>query len=140
MLSTQDFKLFFNEFFLNLIPLNGKFIFIANYFLDKVNTHLMISPDTSDSRIRIFKKIAQNRNIPIIDVQHGIAGREAVEWRFNFSNKVAVWGRSSKETMINFGIDRKKIKITGCPRNEFFSGKYLKSNKKINIKNKFVKT
>ena len=78
--------------------------------MDKVNTELMVSPDTSDSRIRIFTKTAQNRNIPIIDVQHGITGKEAIEWRFNFSNSIAVWGKSSSDTLTKFGIDKKKLK------------------------------
>jgi hypothetical protein len=64
-------------------------------------------------------------DIPCIDIQFGLAGEEAVEWRFLLANYAAVWGDSSKEALLKQKVRRDRIKVTGSPRHDLLINKNL---------------
>jgi hypothetical protein len=83
----------------------------------------------------VFSFLANKYNVPSLDIQFGLAGEEAVEWRFLLSDKVAVWGDSSKEAILKQKISENKIVLTGSPRYDLLIQPDLK---KILTKKKFL--
>lgn len=73
-------------------------------------------------------------NIPSILLEHGFVERIEKTKRYdilsdypNFHDKIAVWGEIKKEYLMNqYGIDEKKIIVTGSPRHD----NYFQSRKK----------
>jgi hypothetical protein len=138
----QEYLLFFTDLlkrFLNIyIPNIVKHVVIARNMLEKYNPTILISPDTADSKARIFAILAKKINIPYLEIQFGLAGDEAVEWKFSLANLIAVWGESSRQTIAKqLGSDEKLV-ITGSPRHDFLKNcnltntfRNLTGNKKI---------
>jgi hypothetical protein len=120
------------------LPLILEKVTISRNILSKYNPQLIISPDNSDARTRLYKIIGKKMGIPSLDIQFGLTGPSGVEWRFFIADKVAVWGESSKKELINHGINKEKIIITGSPRHDciLFPNKKSKEmlNKKYQIK------
>ena len=131
------FNLFFNYLTVEMIP---RFA-IAKFMINAHKPKIMLSPDISDSRIRVFNLICKNKMVPTLNIQFGLAGKEAIEWRFAQSDFYSVWGESSKKTLINHGIQKNKIFITGSAKHDLL----IKENKKsisltkqrLNYKKKF---
>ncbi len=82
-------------------------------------------------------------NIPSILLEHGFVERIEKTKRLDnlanytsFNDKIAVWGESKKNYLINeYGIDDKKIIVTGSPKhdNYFLSRLKKKNNKEITL-------
>ncbi|MAR99891.1 MAG: hypothetical protein CMH24_00770 [Nitrosomonadales bacterium] len=128
-------KLSLKVLFNGYIPLILEQAIISEYILNKYKPKKIISPDASDARTRIYKLIGKNLNIPSLDIQFGLTGPEGVEWKFFVADKVAVWGKSSKDNLIKHGIKKEKILITGSPRHDAL----VFPNKKIlnNLRDKY---
>ena len=56
----------------------------------------MLSPDISDSRIRVFNLICKKKMVPTLNIQFGLAGKE-IEWRFAQSDFYSVKKESVKK-------------------------------------------
>jgi len=91
---------------------------IAKHILTRHRPALVLSPDTSDARTRIYTLLSKRLNIPCMDIQFGLAGDEAVEWRFFAADCVAVWGEASKEALLKQGVPESRILLTGSPRHD----------------------
>jgi hypothetical protein len=100
------------------IPLILEQAIISKYILNKYKPKNIISPDTSDARVRLYRLFGKNLNISSLDIQFGLTGPEGVEWKFFLADKVAVWGQSSKNVLIKHGVKKEKIFITGSPRHD----------------------
>lgn len=100
------------------LPLIFRQAVIAKHILSKHRPSLVLSPDTSDARARIYTLLSRSMRIPSMDVQFGLTGDEGVEWRFFSADRVAVWGDSSKAALLKQGVPEKKIFITGSPRHD----------------------
>lgn len=111
---TQLFHLLFKGYFPLMVPQ----VAIAKHILNKHSPSIVISPDTSDSRARVYALLCRQMCIPYLDVQFGLTGDEAIEWRFFVANGVAVWGDSSKKSLIKQGVSEDKIHVTGSPRHD----------------------
>ncbi len=84
-----------------------------------------------------------NNNIPSILLEHGFVERIEKTKRLDvlgnyssFNDKIAVWGETKKNYLINeYGIDDKKIIVTGSPRhdNYFLSRSKNNNNKEITL-------
>jgi hypothetical protein len=136
---TQIFHLLFKGYFPQMVTQ----VALAKHILKKHRPSIVISPDTSDSRARIYALLCRQMCIPYLDVQFGLTGDEAIEWRFFVANGVAVWGDSSKKSLIKQGVSEDQIHVTGSPRHDSLVNKptavnnssmakfYKEKNKKI---------
>jgi hypothetical protein len=131
----SEFKNLFDRLFRAYIPRVVNYVIATKYILKQQKPLIIISPDTADSRTRVFSFLANKYNVPSLDIQFGLAGEEAVEWRFLLSDKVAVWGDSSKEAILKQKISENKIVLTGSPRYDLLIQPDLK---KILTKKKFL--
>jgi hypothetical protein len=132
------FKNLLKRFFYIYIPSIVKDVVIAQYMLEKYKPKILISPDTADSKARIFAILAKNYNIPYLEIQFGLAGEEAVEWKFSLANLIAVWGQSSQHAISKQLGNDQNIVVTGSPRHDFIKNynsnnlfKNLTVNKKV---------
>lgn len=100
------------------LPLILRQAVIAKHILGECHPSLVLSPDTSDARARIYTLLSRSMRIPSMDVQFGLTGDEGVEWRFFSADCVAVWGESSKAALLKQKVPEEKILITGSPRHD----------------------
>ena len=91
---------------------------LAKHIIEKHSPKLVISADVADPRSRVFILLCKQMGIPCLEIQFGLAGAEGTEWRFFSADKLAVWGLDAKKTMINHGIKKEYIVITGSPRHD----------------------
>jgi hypothetical protein len=113
------FKNLIQRFLYIYIPNIVKKVIITRNLLENQNPSIIISPDTADVNSRIFAILAKSKKIPYVEIQFGLAGEEAVEWRFSLANLIMVWGETSKLAISKqLGSDKKLI-ITGSPRHDF---------------------
>jgi len=127
------FSFMFDDLFDLYFPNILFHIITAQKILEKYPPSIVISPDVSDPRTRIYSMLCHSLNIPSIELQSGLYGKEAVEWQFLISDYVLVWGEVTKNYMIDHGIPKNKIIITGSPRHDF---KYKLSKANIDKKKK----
>jgi len=81
-----------------------------------------------------FAKIASKLNIQTLVIQHGIIGH-IIGYLPSYSDKFAAWGKISREILIQNGMPKEKIVITGCPRFD----RYIYINQNKNLKSKIKK-
>lgn len=112
------FELLFNLLFKYYLPKAALQVVLARNVFTSYRPDIVVSPDVSDSRARIYTVLARHLNIPSLDIQFGLAGNEAIEWRFLFADKVAVWGSDSKSAIMKQGVTKDRILITGSPRHD----------------------
>jgi hypothetical protein len=58
-----------------------------------------------------------------MDIQFGLAGDEAVEWRFLLADYIAVWGDSSRTAILKQKVQPHRILLTGSPRHDVLINK-----------------
>ena len=107
------------------IPLILRQAAIATYIVTKKRPSLLLSPDISDARARLYTLLCKKYRIPSVNVQFGLTGVEAVEWRNYPGDCVAVWGESSRKALLRHGVPSDKIIVTGSPRYEYLSASSL---------------
>jgi hypothetical protein len=103
------------------IPLILRQAAIAKFILTKKRPSLVLSADISDARARLYSVLCKQYSIPSINVQFGLTGDEAVEWRNYSGSGVAVWGESSRQALLRNGVPSDKILVTGSPRHELLN-------------------
>jgi CDP-Glycerol:Poly(glycerophosphate) glycerophosphotransferase len=108
----------FNLLFRCYLPLILQQAIIAKHILSKHRPGLVLSPDASDARTRLYTLLSRQMNIPSINVQFGLTGDEGVEWRFFSADYAAVWGDTSKNVLLKQKVQEKKILVTGSPRHD----------------------
>lgn len=91
---------------------------IAESFLDKHKPEILLSADIADMRCRAWIHAARRQKIPVVNVQFGNAGTEAIEWRFHIFDTVALWGEHAKDVMRSMGVSDSHLKVTGSPRHD----------------------
>lgn len=91
---------------------------VAKSILTRYRPSLVLSADTSDARCRIYTLLAAKIGIPSLEIQFGLAGDEAVEWRFFAADQVAVWGTDAKRALLKQGVPEASILLTGSPRHD----------------------
>ena len=100
------------------LPLILQQVIIAKHICSKHRPSLVLSPDASDARTRIYTLLSRQLHIPSLNVQFGLTGDEGVEWRFFSADCVAVWGDTSKAALLRQKVPEDKIIITGSPRHD----------------------
>jgi hypothetical protein len=101
------------------IPLMLRQAAIGTYIIATKQPCVVLSPDISDSRTRIYSFLCRNYGIPSINIQFGLTGDEAVEWRNYPGDRVAVWGENSRKALLRHGVPSSRITVTGSPRYEY---------------------
>mgnify|MGYP001242731410 CR=1 FL=1 len=71
-----------------------------NIFL-KHNINSIISCDVADERNRLAILIAQKYKIKSMQIQFGSVNEFDKEWLTNTSEKIAVWGKSDSNNLLN---------------------------------------
>ena len=116
---SDHFKLLFEKLFNFHLPRIARQVVLAEKVLKLHKPKIIVSPDVADSRARIYTILSRQLGITSLDVQFGLAGKEAVEWRFLAANYVAAWGQLSKEAILNQGISPNRVITTGSPRHDY---------------------
>jgi hypothetical protein len=93
---------------------------LAKKIVDDLSPQLIVSPDVADFRTRAYVLLGRRFGIPSLDVQFGIYGDEALEWRFFLADQVAVWGKESMQVLATHGVPCERMSITGSPRHDVF--------------------
>lgn len=108
----------FDWFFIVYLPYLLKHYAIARHILEHCSPEAIISPDVADSRTRLYCLLGRNLQIPTLEVQFGAYGQEAVEWQSFVADRVAVWGKMSRDVLLSHGVEAEKIVLTGSPRHD----------------------
>ncbi len=116
---SDHFKLLFEKLFNFHLPRIARQVVLAEKVLKLHKPKIIVSPDVADSRARIYTILSRQLGITSLDVQFGLAGKEAVEWRFLAANYVAAWGELSEEAIVNQGISQSRVIVTGSPRHDY---------------------
>ena len=91
---------------------------VAQDVLATLRPEVIISPDVADPRTRLYSLLGAQYGVPTLEVQLGVFGGEATEWRFFQSAGVAVWGAHSRQVLARHGVPESCIHITGSPRHD----------------------
>lgn len=108
----------FDWLFIVYLPYLMKHFAIARHILECHRPEVIISPDVSDPRNRLYCLLGRHLNIPTLEVQFGVYGQDAVEWQFFVADRIAAWGETSRNTLMSHGIPEEKIVLTGSPRHD----------------------
>jgi hypothetical protein len=110
----EVFRLLFHYYLPQILPLAA----VARHTLTCHCPTMLLSPDTSDARTRIYTLLARKMGIPTMEIQFGLAGNESVEWRFFPADCVAVWGEEAREALLRQNVPYDRILLTGSPRHD----------------------
>ena len=111
----------FRHLALVLLPGLMRHFAIAKYILVNNRPRLVVSPDVTDIRTRIYCLLARQLQIPSLEVQFGLYDSDSVEWQFFVADQLAVWGETSLGVMLDHGVPAESINITGSPRHDFMA-------------------
>ncbi len=98
------------------IPKLLKYLILAEHILKEIQPRIIISPDDTDPRTRLYTSLARNLKIPSLIMQQGPFDEYASEWSFFSGDKVASYGKEFSDILVGFGIPLSQIHVTGCPR------------------------
>jgi hypothetical protein len=89
---------------------------VALHIMERHRPALLISPDVNDPRTRVFCLAGRLSGVRTLEVQFGFYGRNDIEWRFFIADHLAVTGETNLEVMMEHGIPRERMTVTGSPR------------------------
>ena len=115
-LAWHDLRHVFSWLFDSCLPRLVTQAAIALRIVEQYRPALLISPDVNDPRNRIFCFTGRLSGVQTLEVQFGLYNRESIEWRFFSSDHLAVTGESPFELMLEHGVPRGRMTITGSPR------------------------
>ncbi len=117
----NDVYLFKGEFyslFLRRLPyLLFKLRLSAN-FIQEVSPDILIVGDDRSTITRTCILPAKKNEIPVVEIQHGLFSLPEIFINLMpepVSDKICVWGNSSREYLLELGFEDEKIEITGSP-------------------------
>jgi CDP-glycerol glycerophosphotransferase (TagB/SpsB family) len=86
------------------------------HIIERHRPALLISPDVNDPRTRIFCLAGRLAGVRTLDIQFSFYGNNDIEWRFFIADHLAVTGEANLRVMLDHGISREKMTVTGSPR------------------------
>lgn len=110
----------FAWFFYQRIPQLALQAAAAAHILEQHRPALVISPDAADPRTRIYYLLCREFSIPSLEIQFGLTGPDSVEYRFFLADRIAAFGRESRDLMRAYGVPEARIAVTGSPRYDEF--------------------
>ena len=117
----NDINLFKKEFyglFEKRLPCLLCKLRLSNNLISEVSPDLIIVGDDRSTVTRAGILPAKENKIPITEIQHGLFALPEININLMpkpISNKICVWGNSSREYLLKLGFDDEKIEITGSP-------------------------
>jgi hypothetical protein len=131
----EEKEAFIFEVLKSLTDTNFIYFPVITKIFSILNISNIISSDTNDFRCKIFSEIAKFKNINILEIQYGMYGEEAIEFRYFNSSKIFVWGEWYKKIMISHGIAPDKIIVSGPLRLDYYKNKsnFETLSNKLNI-------
>lgn len=99
-------------------PLLLRHAAIAEHILTRHRPALIISPDVSDPRTRLYCMIGRRLGIKSLQIQMAEYNNANVEWRFFSADRLAVWGETARQVMLYHGVPDDRIEITGSSRHD----------------------
>jgi len=100
------------------LPLLVPQVAIARRILKRHRPALIISADVADPRGRLYSLLGRQLHIPSLEIQFGPNGAEGIEWRFLSADRVAAWGETTRQALLEHGVPAQQITITGSPRHD----------------------
>ena len=119
--SKNDVYLFKGEFyslFLRRLPYLLFKLRLSCDFIQKVSPDILIVGDDRSTITRTCILPAKKNKIPVVEIQHGLFSLPEIFVNLMpepVSNKICVWGSSSREYLLELGFEDEKIEITGSP-------------------------
>ena len=117
----NDIDLFKGEFyslFQNRLPYLLFKLRLACNFIHEVSPDILIVGDDRSTITRTCILPAKEQEIPVIEIQHGLFSLPEIFVNLMpepVSDKICVWGNSSREYLLELGFEDEKIEITGSP-------------------------
>jgi hypothetical protein len=99
----------------NLVP---KYLSIAFYIFNRFPPKAIISIDVADPRTRIFTLLANQFNIPVIQLQAGPIDEDCVEWQFFYDNIVLANGIKGQLALEAHSVPSHRIAVVGSAKHE----------------------
>lgn len=137
----NDFNLFKNEFydlFQRRLPYLLFKLRLARNFISEISPDILIVGDDRSTITRASILPAKDKDIPVVEIQHGLFSLPEIYVNLMpkpISDKICVWGNSSKDYLLKLGFEEDKIEITGSP--EFDEHRKFAENIEDN-KNKII--
>jgi len=129
LLKTGEFdKKNLSYLFLIYFPEIIRYIEIINNMLSVEKPKLLVVMNEITTLGNIAVHIAKQRGIKTFCIQHGAVG-DASGFTPVSVDKIAVWGGSSRETLIKNGTPKEKIVVTGAPQFDDLALKNIPLNK-----------
>ncbi|MGF7119015.1 UDP-N-acetylglucosamine 2-epimerase [Methanobacterium oryzae] len=117
----NDFNLFKNEFY-DLFERRLPYILfklrLARNFISEIPPDILIVGDDRSTITRTSILPSKDNDIPVVEIQHGLFSLPEIYVNLMpkpISDKICVWGNSSKDYLLKLGFEEDKIEITGSP-------------------------
>ncbi len=91
---------------------------LSNNFIHEYSPDMVIVGDDRSTITRTCILPAKKKKIPVVEIQHGLFSLPEIFVNLMpepISDKICVWGNSSREYLLELGFEDEKIEITGSP-------------------------
>ncbi|MGB9979488.1 UDP-N-acetylglucosamine 2-epimerase [Methanobacterium sp.] len=91
---------------------------LSSSFINKASPDILIVGDDRSTITRTCILPAKENKIPVVEIQHGLFSLPEIFVNLMpepISDKICVWGNSSRKYLLELGFEDKKIEITGSP-------------------------
>ena len=91
---------------------------LSGNFIHEFSPDIVIVGDDRSTITRTCILPAQKKKIPVVEIQHGLFSLPEIFVNLMpkpVSDKICVWGNSSREYLLELGFEDEKIEITGSP-------------------------
>lgn len=95
---------------------------VARHILTFHRPAIIVTPDDSHPRTRVYTQLGAALGIPTVEVQFGACGPEATAYRFLSVDILAAWGEQSRDALLSHGVAPEKVLVTGSPRHDKLFG------------------
>jgi hypothetical protein len=106
----------FHWLFHSCLPLLVNRAAIALHIMERHRPALLLSTDVNDPRNRVFCLAGKLAGVRTLEVQFALYDEQSIEWRFFISDHLAASGDSNLRVVMEHGVPRDKITVTGSPR------------------------
>ena len=107
-------------------------IFLIDNFLKKNKFNIIILSSDITNFSKILSIISSKMHFHSLAIQHGVTGERPIGFFPSFCSRYAVWSKETKDFLNNYGMDIKKLVVTGAARFD----EYIALNKNEILKKK----
>lgn len=91
---------------------------LSKNFISEISPSILLVGDDRSTVTRASILPAIKKKIPVVEIQHGLFALPEINVNLMpkpVSDKICVWGNSSREYLLELGVEDEKIEITGSP-------------------------